>query len=124
MGDADPVPRDPDRAQFAQATRRTFFAEERTLLAWWRTGLASAAVAIALGGIVPRLAHLPRARFVWLGAGYGVLAVFFVVGGLIRARASERAIARGGFAPIPSWVLVGVASYMTVLIVLSVIAYL
>ena len=34
--------------------RRTRLANERTFLAWWRTGLASYAVAIALGRFLPR----------------------------------------------------------------------
>jgi uncharacterized membrane protein YidH (DUF202 family) len=34
-------------------TRRTYLAEERTLLAWWRSGLAALAVASAVGRLVP-----------------------------------------------------------------------
>jgi uncharacterized membrane protein YidH (DUF202 family) len=31
------------------ASRRTYLAEERTLLAWWRSGLAAFAVAVGVG---------------------------------------------------------------------------
>ena len=37
------------------ATRRTRLANERTYLAWWRTGLTSFAVAIGAGKLIPEL---------------------------------------------------------------------
>ncbi len=37
------------------ATRRTRLANERTYLAWWRTGLTAFAVSIAAGKLVPEL---------------------------------------------------------------------
>jgi uncharacterized membrane protein YidH (DUF202 family) len=36
-------------------TRRTYLAAERTWLAWWRSGIASATAAVAVGGVVPDL---------------------------------------------------------------------
>jgi uncharacterized membrane protein YidH (DUF202 family) len=78
-------------------SRRTQFAQERTLLAWWRIGLASAAVALAVGGLVPRLGHFPKARFFALGVEYGLLALGFVIGGAIRGHRSRRALMSGGF---------------------------
>ena len=35
------------------ASRRTYLAEERTLLAWWRSGLAAFAVAVGVGRLLP-----------------------------------------------------------------------
>jgi len=46
------------------ATRRTRLANERTYLAWWRTGLTNFAVSLAAGKLVPELssgAAWPRA---------------------------------------------------------------
>jgi uncharacterized membrane protein YidH (DUF202 family) len=42
-------------------TRRTHLAAERTCLAWWRTGIATIAAAVGVGGVVPALVGaLPR----------------------------------------------------------------
>ena len=90
--------------RFPDATRRTYFAEERTLLAWWRCGIASAAVA--------------------LGVGYGLLAVMFVVGGSLRERQSRRALVENRFAEVPGWVIGAVTFYLSVLVVLTVVALL
>ncbi len=108
--------------EFPDASRRTYFAEERTLLAWWRCGIAAAAVALGVGAILPKLGDVPRARFVALGIGYGILAVIFVVGGSLRDRQSRRALATNGFAEVPGWVVAGVTTYLTVLVVLTVVA--
>ena len=37
-------------------TRRTLLANERTYLAWWRTGITSIATALAAARLVPQLA--------------------------------------------------------------------
>lgn len=108
--------------RYPPASRRTYFAEERTILAWWRTGIAAAAVALGVGGLVPRLGDLPKSRFLALGVGYGVLALFFVVGGTVRARQAQRALAKGAWAG-PSLVVVAlVTAYTSVLIILTVVA--
>ena len=108
--------------RFPDASRRTYFAEERTLLAWWRSGLAAAAVALAVGAILPKLGDVPRARFVALGIGYGILALIFVVGGSLRDRQSRRALATNGFTEVPGWVVTTVTTYLVVLVVLTVVA--
>jgi inner membrane protein YidH len=41
--------------ELADVTRRTRLAAERTWLAWWRTGIAASAAALAVGGLVPQL---------------------------------------------------------------------
>ena len=110
--------------RFPDATRRTYFAEERTLLAWWRCGIASAAVALGVGAILPKLGDQPRARFVALGVGYGLLAVMFVVGGSLRERQSRRALVENRFAEVPGWVIGAVTFYLSVLVVLTVVALL
>jgi len=105
-------------------SRRTRFAEERTLLAWWRTGIATAAVALAVGGLLPHLGNLPRDRFIALAVGYGLLSLFFVVGGAVRGHLSRKALASGSFSQLSVWVIVGAAIYMAVLFTLTVIALL
>lgn len=116
--------RDSERpAAYPEASRRTHFARERTLLAWWRTGVAVAAVALAIGGFLPKVSHVPRERFEALGIGYGVLALIFVIGGSVRDRASQRALAANSFAELPVWVIAALTVYLSVLIALSVIAF-
>jgi putative membrane protein len=90
------------------ATQRTYLAHERTLLAWWRTGLAAFAVAIAIGRLVPALLDAPATPFVILGTGYGLLGVAFVLLGAQRDRAVARQLASGRFEPLDGRVVVGV----------------
>jgi putative membrane protein len=82
------------------ATRRTRLANERTFLAWWRTGLTSIAVCIGLGRIVPGVTDVTKWPYELVGAGYGVLGVAFIVFAHMRVRAVDDAVARGEFARI------------------------
>jgi putative membrane protein len=82
------------------ATRRTRLANERTYLAWWRTGLTSFAVAVGIGRLVPATSHVTRWPYELVGAGFGVFGVACVVFAYARARAVERALDRGQFAPL------------------------
>jgi uncharacterized membrane protein YidH (DUF202 family) len=52
---------------------RTRLAAERTWLAWWRSGIAASAVAVGVGGVVPRLIEGSRTAYIVLGVGYAVL---------------------------------------------------
>src|SRR5215475_10386512 len=79
------------------ATRRTRLANERTYLAWWRTGLTSIAVAIGIGRIVPGVENVTRWPYQVVGAGFGMLGVAFIAVGYARVRIVERALARGEF---------------------------
>jgi inner membrane protein YidH len=107
---------------FPEASRRTYFAGERTLLAWWRSGLAAAAVALAVGAIVPKLGDVPRGRFVALAFGYGLLSLVFVVGGWLRERQSRRALADNRYAEVPGWILATLTGYLSLLVILTVAA--
>ena len=80
------------------ATRRTRLANERTYLAWWRSGLTALAVGIAPFKLVPELTEGSGTAFVVLGAAYALLGVVFIVFAFVRARAVERSLARGAFA--------------------------
>jgi putative membrane protein len=89
-----------DEAQVEDALARTRLANERTYLAWWRSGLTALAVSFGAGKLVPELAGGAAWPFQLLGAAFGVLGVAFVVFGYLRGRAVEEALARGGFAPL------------------------
>ena len=82
------------------AIRRTRLANERTYLAWWRTGLTALAVSLAAGKVVP---DLTKTTSPWpyeaLGAGFALLGVACIAYGLRRERQVERALLRGEFVP-------------------------
>ncbi|WCB96357.1 hypothetical protein DSM104299_05115 [Baekduia alba] len=89
-----PTPRRFD--EDGDATRRTWLASERTVLAWLRTGLTATAVALGVGKVIPDLRDGGTSwPFVALGAGYAVLGVLIVVYGLYRGREVDRAIREG-----------------------------
>ena len=82
------------------ATRRTRLANERTYLAWWRTGLTSIAVSVGIGRITPDVSNVTRWPYEVVGAGFGLLGIAFIWFGYARSRAVEDALNRGSFAPI------------------------
>jgi putative membrane protein len=84
----------------ADATRRTRLANERTYLAWWRTGLTTLAVAIGAGKIVPELTDTARWPAALLGAAYALAGVALVVLGQRRFVLVEAALDRGEFVPL------------------------
>ncbi len=79
-------------------------------------------MALAVGRLLPEVAKLPRAPFVALGAGYGVLGVAFVVVGALRQRDNEQAMGEGRFARLQRGLVVALTVYLTVLIVVSISA--
>jgi hypothetical protein len=54
-------------------------------------------VCIALGRIVPGVAHVTKWPYELVGAGYGVLGVAFILVAHLRVRAVESALQRGEF---------------------------
>jgi putative membrane protein len=85
-----------DEAQ--DATRRTRLANERTYLAWWRTGLTSIAVSLAAGRVVPQLSHKTAWPYEIVGAGFAVLGVACIVNAYQREREIDHALREGRFA--------------------------
>jgi putative membrane protein len=84
------------------ATRRTSLAAERTWLAWWRTGLGAAAVAIGVGRVLPSLTGGSKWELRALGLGYGALAVVvLLIGGLRQSKVAE-ALRRGSYDELSS----------------------
>lgn len=76
-------------------SRRTILAGERTWLAWFRTGIAVSAAAVAVGGVIPRLVEGSRWPFVAIGIGYAILTIAVFWMGLRRYREIEDAIEHG-----------------------------
>jgi putative membrane protein len=84
--------------EHVDATRRTHLANERTYLAWWRTGLTALAVSVAFGKLVPVLADVERWPYVVAGVGFALVGTTFITYGAHRQRAVDRALDRGEFA--------------------------
>jgi len=103
------------------AIRRTRLANERTYLAWWRTGLTAIAVSIGVGRVVPELSGSVRWPYELVGAGYGLLGVALIVAAYVRVRGVEAALARDEFAPVDDRLvlaLTGLLAAVTVVLVL------
>lgn len=83
------------------ATRRTRLANERTYLAWWRTGLTALAVSFGAGRLVPELSGGPRWPFEIIGAAFAAVGILFMIYGYRRHRDVDRALAGGVDSPLP-----------------------
>jgi putative membrane protein len=106
-------------AIFADPTRRTYLAHERTTLAWWRTALSTLAVAVGVGGILPKLVKLPKGPYVAIGVGYLALSLWFVLVGVQRHRANDRALAERRYVVLSRRMATAMAVYMAVLIAVT-----
>jgi putative membrane protein len=101
---------DPDRRPLGSdpsgdASRRTLLASERTQLAWWRTGLTALAVGLAVGRLLPELAHdLEQWPYVALGVGFALYGVLLIWYGGVRAAEVDRAVGEGRFAAPTPWI--------------------
>jgi putative membrane protein len=82
------------------ATRRTRLANERTYLAWWRTGLTAFAVSLAAGKLVPELSSGAAWPFEAIGVAYGAVGLLFIGYAYLRQKRVEEALARGDYAPL------------------------
>lgn len=86
----------------ADATRRTYLANERTFLAWFRTALALLAIAITVGRVLPEVADTHPLPFQIVGMGFGLLGLFTAIFGGLRERRVDRALATGDYVPLPT----------------------
>jgi inner membrane protein YidH len=93
--------------EVADVTRRTRLAAERTWLAWWRSGIAAATAALAVGGLVPELVEGAGWPYVVLGSGYALAAIAMFGLGALRKRAVDRALDMGRYDHLPlAWAVV------------------
>jgi putative membrane protein len=81
------------------ATRRTRLANERTYLAWWRTGLTALAVGLGAGKLVPGITDSDSWGYQAVGAGFALLGMACIAYAFRRQAAVEEAIRSGKFAP-------------------------
>src|SRR5271169_807399 len=79
------------------ATRRTRLANERTYLAWWRTGLAAFAVSLAAGRLVPAIAGGPQLLYSFVGVLFGVLGIMLIAYGRWRGQEVDDALSEGRY---------------------------
>ena len=93
--------------EMVDVTRRTRLAAERTWLAWWRTGIAASAAALAVGALVPQLVEGTQWPYVALGVGYALAALAIFALGAARTRAVEQALSKGTYVSLaPTWIFV------------------
>ncbi len=79
-----------------ETQRRSRLACERTQLAWWRTGLTSLAVALAVGKLVPDLGTVnDEVPYTVLGAAFAIYGVFLFAYGTLMAREVDGVIGEG-----------------------------
>jgi putative membrane protein len=97
------------------ATRRTRLANERTYLAWWRTGLTTFAVSLAAGRLVPELSSGAAWPFEVIGVAFGAVGVMFIAYAYLRQKRVEEALARGEYAPFDTRVALVFAALGVVL---------
>ena len=106
------------------ATRRTRLANERTYLAWWRTGLTTFAVSVAAGKLVPELSSGAAWPFEAIGIAFAVVGLQFIGYAYLRQKRVEEALARGEYAPFETrtalvfaalGVLLGIATIIVIL---------
>lgn len=79
------------------ATRRTHLANERTYLAWWRTGLTCMAGSLGLGRVVPALTTGSEVLSILAGVIFGILGIACFVYGWMRYRQVDAAVRRGEY---------------------------
>jgi putative membrane protein len=98
------------------AIERTDLANERTQLAWWRTGLTALAVALAVGRVLPDLGDPDRAwPYTVVGVGFAVYSLLLIGYGTARARSVRASLNRGGGIPSADRALIGLTAIGVVL---------
>jgi putative membrane protein len=92
------------------ALRRTRLANERTFLAWIRTGITCLAAGLAVGRVLPELVDDSVWPYAAIDAGYSVVGMGFLAYGLLRERAVAEAVERGEYAPLSAGALVALTA--------------
>lgn len=84
------------------ALRRTRLANERTYLAWWRSGLTSIAVGLGAGRVAPALTSGSLWPYELVGVAFSVLGAVFIAYAYRRQRQVEEALSRGDYSAFES----------------------
>jgi len=92
------VPEGGSQNEAEDALRRTRLANERTYLAWWRTGLTTFAVGLGAGKLVPELSSGAAWPFEVIGTAFGVVGIALILFAYVRQKRVEEAVARGDYA--------------------------
>ena len=82
------------------ALRRTRLANERTYLAWWRTGLSTFVVSLAACKLVPELSSCPACPYEVIALEFGIVGVLMIAYAYVRQQQVEEALERGEYAPL------------------------
>jgi putative membrane protein len=94
------VEREQDRsAETEDALRRTRLANERTYLAWWRTGVTTFAVSLGVGELIPRVTSGESWPYALLGAMFAGLGTWAMIYSFLRYRRVDRSLAENAYAP-------------------------
>jgi putative membrane protein len=86
-------------------SRRTRLANERTFLAWWRTGLGAYSVALATGKVLPDVVGGTTWPYVALGVVISLLGALVTGVGWWHYVSVNRHLAGGEDANTPAWVI-------------------
>ena len=82
-------------------SRRTLLANERTYLAWWRTGLTTLTVALAAARVVPELSDSEvQWPYTVVGVAFALLGVLCIAYGERRRASVDRAVREGEFVDV------------------------
>ena len=115
----------PTSVQPDEQSRRTMLLNvERTWLAWWRTGLVSAAAAVGVGRVAPEVLAGHDWPYMVLGVGYAALAVALLVLGGIRQQRLARELREGRFLELSSVWVASITIAGAVLAVITMLAIL
>jgi len=90
-----------EAGRLEDATRRTRLANERTYLAWWRTGLTALAVSFGAGRLLPELSQGPNWPFELVGIAFAAVGIVFMTYGYVRHRDVDAALDRGDYERLP-----------------------
>ncbi len=82
-------------------SRRTLLANDRTYLAWWRTGLTTLTGALAAARVIPDLSDVRhRWPYTAIGSLFAALGIACMAYGEYRRRAVDRAVHEGSYADV------------------------
>jgi putative membrane protein len=96
-----------ERSETGDASRRTHLANERTQLAWWRTGLTALAVGVGVGRVVPELGGGNHVAYAILGVAFVLYGIAFILTGTWRQRQVERAVMAADWRAQDRWLVLG-----------------